>query len=71
MKKSCHIEFKDPAEELPKKTGDYLCYINGEWIVLWYSSNHKLFNAYDQWPYWEAKKNSIGITYWAELPEKI
>lgn len=60
--------FKDADRELPKETGDYLCYINGEWIVLWYSSKHRLFNAYDTWGYREAVKNHIKVIYWAELP---
>jgi hypothetical protein len=58
-----------PADKPPKESGEYLCYIDGEWIVLMYSVKHNLFNAYDAWPYKDAKKNCIHITYWAKLPK--
>lgn len=63
------LEFKNANLELPKESGEYLCYIDGEWIVLMYSTIHKLFNAYDSWDRKDAKGNSIQVTYWAELPK--
>lgn len=64
------FEFKNAAD-LPKESGEYLCYIDGEWIVLQFSSKHGLFNAFDNWPKKEAKKHAIHITYWAALPEEL
>ena len=54
---------------LPKETKEYLCYIDGEWIVLTYSAKHQMFNVYDEWPLEEAMKTAIHVTYWANLPK--
>lgn len=64
------FEFKTTAE-LPKQSGEYLCYVDGEWIVLWFSKVHGLFNVYDEWNKKTAKQNAIHITYWAALPEEL
>ena len=63
------LSFINAFEELPKKSGEYLCYIDGEWIVLEYSAKHRLFNAFDHWSYEDAYKGNIKVTYWAKLPE--
>lgn len=69
------LNFKNAYEELPKKSGEYLCYIDrewyisGEWTVLMYSTIHKLFNVYDRWDRKDAEDHSIQVTYWAELPK--
>lgn len=62
------LVLKESALEKPKESGEYLCYIDGEWIVLHYSSIHKKFNCFDAYNKYYAKKNEIKITYWAELP---
>ena len=64
------FEFNNAAD-LPTESGEYLCYIDGEWIVLQFSVKHGLFNAYDHWPKKEAKRNAIHITYWAALPKGL
>lgn len=61
--------FKSAFNEPPTVSGEYLCYIDGEWVVLMFSAKHGLFNAYDTWPKLAARKNAIHPTYWAELPE--
>lgn len=66
MKKT--LTFINAYEELPKVSGEYLCYIDEEWIVLNYSAKHKLFNAWDAWPKEQAKLTAINVTYWAKLP---
>lgn len=66
------LEFKSAAEP-PKESGEYLCYVadSKDWVLLQFSSVHGLFNAFDEWPKKEAKKNAIYITYWAALPEEL
>lgn len=64
------FEFKTAAE-LPKESGEYLCYVDNEWVVLQFSEKHGLFNAFDHWPKKEAKQNAIHITYWAALPKEL
>lgn len=65
------LTFKNAYEEHPKKSGEYLCYIDGEWVVLHYSYRHGLFNANDDHDYKSAKKHSIKVTYWANLPKEL
>lgn len=63
------ITLKDSLLEKPKETGEYLCKIGSEWIVLHYSSVNRMFNAYDDWDFTYAARNSIKVDFWAALPE--
>jgi len=63
------LALKEFALEKPKESGEYLCCIDGEWIVLHYSKIHEKFNCFDKYDKCYAKINEIKITYWAELPE--
>lgn len=63
------ITFYKTSEALPEKSGEYLCHIEGEYVVLHYSTKHKLFNTFDNFTDKEAKKTSIFVTEWAELPQ--
>lgn len=65
------LTFKNAYEEHPKKPGEYLCYIDGEWIVLRYSTVHGLFNAFDDMDPKTARKSAIKVTYWANLPKEL
>lgn len=69
MRKSCHIDLRDAYTDPPEKSGEYLCYIDGEWFITNYSAKHKAFNAFDDWPLPKVLKNRIHISLWAELPE--
>lgn len=62
------LTFINAYEELPEVSGEYLCYIDDEWLVLNYSAKHKLFNAYDAWEYKDATKCAIMVSFWAKLP---
>ena len=60
------IKLFDAKEELPKRSGEYLCFIDTYWASLPYSTKHKRFNAYDN----ETKpKHAFDVLFWAELPE--
>ena len=61
--------FRKAAEELPEKSGEYICCINGEWFITNYSAKHKAFNVFDNWSLPDVIKNRIHVTYWAELPK--
>jgi hypothetical protein len=78
MEIDIEIKLKYVHEELPEKSGEYLC-IAGyyadenaswktEWIVLHYSAKHKLFNVRDEHPAKYAEKHAIPAVWWAELP---
>lgn len=64
------IHLHHTAEEMPEKSGEYLCLAGPqmEWVVLHYSAKYQLFNAFDQHPEEEARKYAIPVTRWAELP---
>ena len=60
------IRFYDVKEELPGKSGEYLCFGGGNyWANLRYSVKHKAFNVGDAN---EDTKYEIRPYYWAELP---
>lgn len=64
------IEWHDPAEELPEKSGYYLVLkYSGRITELCYSSKHKLFNAIDEETEAEAQKCAICCNYWADVPK--
>lgn len=63
------LNFKKAAEELPEKSGECICCINGEWFITNYSAKHKAFNVFDKWPLPAVIKHRIHVTYWAELPK--
>lgn len=61
------IKLFDAKEELPKRSGEYLCFIGGTyWTNMPYSTKHKRFNAHndDTRP-----KHAMDVLFWAELPE--
>ena len=60
------IKLFDAKEELPKRSGEYLCLVGTFWTILPYSTKHKRFNAYndDTRP-----KYAMDVLFWAELPE--
>lgn len=60
------IKLFDAKEELPKRSGEYLCLVDTYWATLPYSTKHKRFNVYndDTGP-----KYAIDVLFWAELPE--
>ena len=60
------IKLFDAKEELPKRSGEYLCFIGTYWTSLPYSTRHKHFNAYDRDA---SAKHAIDVLFWAELPE--
>ena len=61
------IELFDAKEELPKRSGEYLCFIGGTyWTNLPYSTRHKRFNAYNRDA---SAKYAMEVLFWAELPE--
>ena len=64
-----NLELKDFLLEKPKESGEYLCYIYGEWAILHYSKVHDKFNCYDHFDEKYANKHEIKISHWAELPE--
>jgi hypothetical protein len=70
MKKTV-IEWHNPAEELPEKSGYYLiCYERAlGFAEVHYSSKHKLFNTRDNDTETEAQRCTFPVSYWAELPE--
>lgn len=63
------LNFKNAYTDPPAKSGEYLCYIDGEWLITNYSAKHEAFNVYDDWPLPEVLKHRIHISLWAELPE--
>lgn len=62
------IEWHNPAEELPEKSGRLLVYTGYSFTDCNYSSVHKAFNASDDNTEDEARKYKITCEYWAYLP---
>ena len=61
------IKLFDAKEELPKRSGEYLCLVGGTyWANLPYSTKHKRFNVYNEDT---RPKHAIDVLFWAELPE--
>ena len=61
------IKLFDAKEELPKRSDEYLCFIEGiYWASLPYSTKHKRFNAND---YETRPEHAIDVLFWAEFPE--
>ncbi len=61
------IKLFDVKEELPKRSGEYLCFIAGiYWASLPYSTKHKRFNAYDDD---KRPEHAFDVLFWAESPE--
>ena len=81
MEVDIKIKLKCFNEELPEKSGEYLCIANyytdenavwrTEWIVLHYSAKHKLFNVRDEHPEKYAEKHAIPVVWWGELPDYL
>ena len=65
------LKMRDAITDPPKESGEYLCYINGEWFITVYSAKHRAFNVFDEWPLPDALKGRIHVTYWAELPGRL
>lgn len=61
--------FRKAAEELPDESGEYICWVGGEWFITNYSAKHREFNVFDEWSLPGVIKHRIHVTYWAELPE--
>ena len=62
MKKICHIELFNAYTTPPVESGEYLCYIDGEWLITNYSVKHKAFNVFDDWPLPEVLKPMGGTS---------
>ena len=60
--------FNNAADKLPLESGEYMCWIGGEWFITNYSAKHRAFNVLDEWSLPDVIKHRIPITYWAELP---
>ena len=69
MMKRYHIDLRNAYTDPPTESGEYLCYIEGEWFITNYSAKHKAFNVYDEWPLPEVLKHRVHISLWAKLPE--
>ena len=52
---------------LPKKSGDYLCFVDNRYYEsLPFSVRHKVFNCYDQFDKTDTKIENV--TLWANYP---
>ena len=60
------IKLFDAKEELPKRSGDYLCFVGTYWTSLPYSTKNKRFNVRNDD---KRTKNAIDVLFWAEHPE--
>ena len=61
------FDFHSPKDQLPSKSGKYLCLcFGGGYTSLEYSLKHKTFNAHDR----EAvPEYAMSVKLWAEIPE--
>ena len=72
-----NLTLHDAKKELPKESGDVVVVkLTDDGRVLYissmsYSHKYKKFNCFDEASKEHAKKHSIDVHYWSEMPERI
>lgn len=65
-------EWINVNDRLPEESGEVLVYTKGKvYMCCSYSSEHRLFNAFDGGTYESAHKHSLDVAYWMPLTKPI
>lgn len=69
---SVYLNYTNTDKEKPEKSGYYMCVTRSHLAyIIPYSKKYDLFNALDSDDEEEAKRHSVEVVNWAEVPERF